>query len=56
MNWFLWTYLTISILDIVAKIMSIGEEREPRTPALVAFDTLFNGTLTFGVLYFGMKA
>ena len=55
MNWFLWTYLVMAILDGLGKIVSIGEPREPRSRGLVMFDLFMNGLITWGVIYYGMR-
>lgn len=53
MNLFLWTYLTLTVLDSIGRIIEIGKPREPRTANGVVCDLILNGLLTWGVIYYG---
>jgi len=55
MNWFSWLFLSLTVCDVMVRILIVGKQREPITSGDAAFNILVNGLLTWGVCYFGMR-
>ena len=51
---FWWLLIVLIVLGCTSHIADIGKPRKPTTSGAVAFITLVNGLLIWGIAYFGL--
>lgn len=52
MNWFWWTIVALIALEPIMVILTIGDERKPRTRSDAAATLVVDALIIFGILYY----